>query len=506
MTDRSARRVLLTIVLVALVLRLLHLHAVSPLLLDAPAEVGMDRWLAMHVAEAVARGDWLGGWSADYDSAPGYGYALGALLRMSGGHWLVPMLIQIALGALACLLVYDLGRRLWSPTAGLLAASFLAAYAPALFYETLLVKYALLTITVAALLVCVARAGESDRARDAGLAGLALGTFVALRGNAALVGVPCLWWLIRGRTVSGAVRRVVVFLVGAALVLGPLAVRDHVAAARGRGTSLWGIHFYIATHPGADGTYAPVGGVREDVIGHVVDARSLAEEREGRRLSPQEVSWHWFRRGLATVRGDPLGYAALEFQKLRLALAGGEDGTFGDDYGDSMDASWVLRLPLVSFGSVVPLALLGLALGLRRRRAMLLVWFVGAYVASLLPFFITGRYRLPIVVPMLVLAGGALEWLAVSLRGPRGSAPLVALLFMAVTLSLLVADAHDRFTFLGILVLGVGVATLLDTHGARPSLHEVAEGTQAVETLVGHPWPGARRAGELAEPGASVSQ
>jgi 4-amino-4-deoxy-L-arabinose transferase-like glycosyltransferase len=505
MTARAVRPVMVGVVLVALTLRLLHLHAVSPLLLDAAPEVGMDRWLAMHVAEAVARGDWLGGWSADYDSAPGYGYLLGALFRLSGGHWLGPVLLQIALGALTCWLAYDLGRRLWSPTAGMLAAWLLALYAPALFYETLLVKYSLLSVTVGALLVCVARAGETGRLRYAGLAGVALGTLVALRGNAALVVLPCGWWLLRDHPVREGARRLVVFLAGAALVLGPLVLRDHVAASRGRGTSLWGIHFYIATSSRADGTYIPVAGVRDDVVGHVVDARRLAEEREGRRLSPQEVSWHWFQRGLTAIRSGPLRYASLELRKLRLSLAGGEDGSFGDDFDDSAEASWVLRLPLVSFGSVVPLALLGFGLAFRRRQAALLAWFVVVYVASLLPFFITGRYRLPIVVPMLVLAGGALDWLAERLRGPRGFAPLVAVLFMAIMLSVLAADARDRWTFVGVLALGVTAATLLAAP-AGGSLDEVAERAQAVETLVGHPWPVTRRPGELPQPGTSVSK
>src|SRR5262245_19003258 len=72
MNAREARWTLAGVVLVGLGLRLLHLHAVAHVLLDSPPEVGMDRWLAMHVAQAVARGDWLGGWSADYDSTPGY--------------------------------------------------------------------------------------------------------------------------------------------------------------------------------------------------------------------------------------------------------------------------------------------------------------------------------------------------------------------------------------------------------------------------------------------------
>ena len=102
---RSAS-VLVQIIVVAFVLRLLHLRAVLPLELGHPPEVGMDRWLSMHIATAVADGRWLGGWAAPYDSSPGYAYLLAALYRICGRQWLGPLLIQIALGALVPLLVW----------------------------------------------------------------------------------------------------------------------------------------------------------------------------------------------------------------------------------------------------------------------------------------------------------------------------------------------------------------------------------------------------------------
>lgn len=494
---RTTRRLLAGVVTLALALRLLHLHAVAPLVLDRPPEIGMDRWLAMHVAEAVARGDLLGGWSAEYDSTPGYAYVLGAVLRASGHRWLPALVLQALLGALACLLVYGIGRRLWSPAAGLIAAVLLATYAPALFYETLLVKFALVTVTVAALLYCVARATDDGGGRWGALAGVALGMLQALRGNALFVAVPCAWWLIRGRRASAALAGLVA---GATLVLLPLAVRDHVAAAHGRGTSLWGIHFYVGTQPGADGAYTPVPGVRDDVVGHVVDARARAEEAEGHPLSAAGVSWHWFRRGLHAIRADPAAYLRLEARKLYLALDGAEEGSFGDDYADAVAASWVLRrLPLVTFGSVVPLGLLGLLVALRERRALLLAWFAIAYVLSLLVFFVTARYRLPLVVPMLVLAGGALDWLARRLRDRRAIAALAGL-FLAGALCAFADGWRDRGTFVAVLVLGLGCAA------RTASLGDVAERTQPIETLGGDAWAGRLRGDELAQARARVRE
>jgi hypothetical protein len=52
-------------------------------------------------------------------------------------------------------------------------------------------------------------------------------------------------------------------------------------------------------------------------------------------------------------------------------------------------------------------------IALARRSALL--WgaaLAAAYVVTLLVFFVTGRYRLPIVPPLLLLAGAGLVWLA----------------------------------------------------------------------------------------------
>ncbi|MDE2814176.1 MAG: tetratricopeptide repeat protein, partial [Gemmatimonadota bacterium] len=64
------------------------------------------------------------------------------------------------------------------------------------------------------------------------------------------------------------------------------------------------------------------------------------------------------------------------------------------------------------FGLLGPLAAVGMVLAWRHRpQASLLLLCIGAYSASLLLFFITGRYRLPLVPLLLLFAGYALIWL-----------------------------------------------------------------------------------------------
>ena len=411
MRDAPTRLALATIVAAALALRLAHVASVAAF--EAThLEPGLDRWLQMEIARAVAGGDWLGGPLAPYESAPAYALGLGVLYRLGGGRWLVPIVLQAVLGALTPLALYATARRLGSARAGLFAAALAAAYGPAIFYEGLTVKFALMPFTVSALLCASAAAATGRRWQGAAAAaGAATALLVALRLNAIVVLPVLVAWIARARPAVAA-RALLLVGFGLVAIAAPLALRRALASAHGEAASLWGIHFYVGSRLDGDGGYTVVPGVADDVFGHVDDARALAEASRGRRLTPAEVSRYWLGRGLEEIRRDPAAYLTLEGRKLRRLLAPREEDVFGDDYAVYAARSVALRAAL-TFGAVAPLALLGLVLVAMRRAP--LGWCVAVaatYAASLLVFFVTSRYRLPVVPPLLLCAGVALAWLA----------------------------------------------------------------------------------------------
>jgi tetratricopeptide (TPR) repeat protein len=78
----------------------------------------------------------------------------------------------------------------------------------------------------------------------------------------------------------------------------------------------------------------------------------------------------------------------------------------------------LLRAPLLSFLIISPLALAGIGLVLVRRKdpARVLAAAAGLYILSLLPFFITGRYRLPLVPLLIIFAAYAVTTLVECVR------------------------------------------------------------------------------------------
>lgn len=445
-------------------LRLVHVVATRPILVDQPAPEGMDRWLTIRVAETIARGDWTGGWLAPYDSSPAYSYFAAGAYVLCGRNWFHVLVVQAALGALTPLVLYGVGLAIDGESTALVAALIAALYLPSIFYEGLVVKFALIPLAVSAALLSVV--GLRAGGRGAALAsGAALGAVVLLRPNTALAApVIAAWGVLGGATPAIVIRRTALVVVGAMAILGPMAARDALTARHGLSPGLAGIHFYIGTNPHADGEYTVIDDIRPDIVGHVVDARRIAERRMGRTLSPADVSRFWFHRGLSFIRDRPGRYVLLEVRKLWLAFEAAENGSFGDDYDGLRPVSPVLRLPAITFATVGPLGLLGLA-GCIRRRRWLLPLALGALTLSLLPFFMAGRYRLPLAPPMIVLAACGLRDIArwVGARGLWLLGVLIPALALAATA--LGAGDVEVCTLVATVGIGVYLITQLDKVG-----------------------------------------
>ena len=446
----------------------------------------------MEIAVAVARGEWLGGWAVPYDSSPGYSYVLAALYRLSGERWTGPALVQLVLGALTPIVLAAAVRRVRDDRTAVIAALLAALYLHEIFYEGLLVKFSLVPLVTSVLLYATVRLRGGGRRWPIG-SGVALAALALLRPNAMLMAPVVTWAAVRRLPVRVALSRLGLVAGGVALLMGPMAFRDHLAARRGAASALGGIHFYIGSNPKADGEYIVLPRIRPDVVGHVVDARREAERRSGRSLTPEEASRFWFREGLAFIRNDPVRYGLLELRKLWFVLEASENGSFGDEFDDLRPASPVLKLPLLMFGTVMPLAVVG-TIGCLRRRAWLLPAFALGIVASLLPFFVAGRYRLVLAPPLIALAALGLDDVG-RLAAARSRAVLAAVaLGLALLAVLFGADDVQVLTLLVTLVVGVGLVRRLPSPpGRRVSLVHVPERTQAGEHGIVDLGPGSER-------------
>ncbi|MGH9868827.1 MAG: glycosyltransferase family 39 protein [Candidatus Polarisedimenticolia bacterium] len=395
----------------ALVLRIWHLLSLRALptfegyVMD---EAYHDTW-----ARSLASGDWLG--HEAFFRAPLYPYMLGVVYRLFGTGGLAPRLIQCLLGALAVVIVHRIALRLGSRWSAALSALLAALCWPLIYFDNELLITGLEVLLAAAALLALIKADEAGGRLTGFLAaGVILGLASIARPNMLLMAVPALIWTATGPGASGARRlaRSLALVAGLTLPIAPVTVRNAIVG----GdlvliSSQGGVNFYIGNNPQSDGTTAIVPGTRPTWEGGYEDTIDIARRAEGRALRPSEVSRYWFRQGLAFWKEEPRAALSLLFRKVTLFFSGVEISN-NKDLTFFRSLSPVLRLPLPAAQVLVPLGLTGWIAALAFRPAdRRLLWLPAAcgaaYAVSIIAFFVTTRYRAP-VLPILALGTGLL--------------------------------------------------------------------------------------------------
>jgi tetratricopeptide (TPR) repeat protein len=446
----SARRLkIMAVLALALALRLAHWAAVRrlPFVADLVMDSAeYDRW-----AREIAAGDWLG--SQVFFQAPLYPYAVALLYLVCGHHADAVYLAQIAGAVAGCYALYRAGRLMAGECAALAAAVLAAVYGPFLFYDVQLLKESLAVDVTAFLLWALAAARQAPEPEPGAaspwrperrpgrwlLAGLLLGVLSLLRENALLT-VPLLLplaWPPRGQAaaamserpaalmqgqgpaqepvqapdrgggarLAGFAWRAGALLLGVALALAPVAVRNgRVGGDYLPTTFQGGVNFYIGNNPRADGTYRPIVAGKQIPSLERLEPSRIARQESGHPLSPAAVSRFWLHKALRWAAAHPGDWLRLQLAKLAMFWSWYEwpDAV---DYYFVRGLSPVFRLPLLEFGGVTLLAAAGLFFLRGRWRALApALLFLAAWMLATVVFFLFSRYRLPAVPPLLLLA------------------------------------------------------------------------------------------------------
>ena len=368
---------------------------------------GLDTDLYVELARRVAAGDLLLAPGA-YPAAPLYAYVLGGVLAVSGGSLLGARLLQILLGVAAVWLMGDAARRVYGPSAAVPAALLAALCGPLAFNEVLILQSSLDPFLTASALWALARAG-GGRSRSSWLgAGVLWAAVVLNRPNALpfAVGVPAA--LLWRHGPSGGLKPVAAYLLGLALLLAPVAMRnawatgDVVLVA-----SHGGFNFFVGNNADADGTYGTVAGVTPSSVRQAADARRVAEAALGRPLSDGEVSDYFYQEAWAWIAAAPYEAAALLLQKIRYVLSADEIALNYSFAYYRHDERSALALMPVGPWLLLPLGLVGLVACAPRGDTGYWTWaaFVPVYAISVAIFFVSDRYRLPLLVPLAASSG-----------------------------------------------------------------------------------------------------
>jgi 4-amino-4-deoxy-L-arabinose transferase-like glycosyltransferase len=386
-------------------------------------------------AEAAANGPFY--------QDPLYPYFLALIYTVFGHSYWAVYLLQLALALLLLLLVYDTARRLFDWRAGIAAAAMAALYKPFIFYESQIEKTALAIFLTALFLWLFVRATSrkpqaGGRQTDIGYllwpfaGGIALGLAALTRANT-LIFAPLLSLalVLKPQVASRRLRigAAAAGLLGVLLVIAPVSIRNSVLAREFTLTTTQaGQNLYIGNSPyNTTGQYRAPLWVRPSPEFEQQDFAAYARRAANRELSPGQVSRFYVRAALDWAKTRPGAFARLLWRKTVLYFNIYEVPDNQDIYFFSR-YSWVLRLPLLSFGVVFGLGCAAMILIARGLGRLSFVVFYFGYAASVIAFFIFSRYRIPALPALLPFAGAMLPWLADSYRArssPRAPRPAV---------------------------------------------------------------------------------
>jgi 4-amino-4-deoxy-L-arabinose transferase-like glycosyltransferase len=429
-TERLAVGAILFLGLVLRLAYLLEYRAKSvfygQLMLDAQV---YEDW-----ARRIAAGEWLGG--GVFYHAPLYPYLLALIFKAFGDRYLPIYLLQMLLGLTLLFLVYRIGRRCASSWIGLAAAGLLVLYAPLPFFETKVMSTSLGLFLSTLALAVLAEAWDKGGALPWLASGALIG-IAALANPASLLLVPCYaaGLLLRKRRLQ----EVAALAAGAILAVAPATLHN---LAQGGGfvliSSQGGITFYQGNTPTSRGLYRTVDGFTGSPLTQMAEEKAQAEKEVGHPLRASEVSSFWFAKGLGMVSSHPV--AALNLMQMKL-LRWFSSIEYSTEYSQSIEREQVatLWIPILPFGFLAVGGLAGCLLGYRAypRLMPVYLYLVGTLAPPML-FYVSSRYRLPVVPALAILTATALERIVARLRsrGLLDALPAILIILIASALTL----------------------------------------------------------------------
>ncbi len=349
-----------------------------------------------------------GGSGGIFFGLPLYPYVLAFLLKLGGGHLWVPRAFFLVLGSLNCLLIYRLGKRIFSVPVAVLASLLSALNFHFIYYDWLLMPVTLLITLGLIILLAVTELREDSRLTEFGFLGTVLG--IASLGDGKFVIFASLlftYWFFRFRRSDRLGKILLVFLTGFALILFASALRNRMT---GREWVLIGAqkgyNFYAGNNPHADGTYKNPGFLRPSHGGLDADQKAVAQQVTGRPLSPRQVSDFWMRQGLRFIRQNPMRYVQLLLKKFALFWTAHEK-TFDIDL--ILQARWRRLLDINPYRLVVAMAVIGflVCVKLHRQTVFLNLLVLSQLIFSLI-FFVSHRHRITVWPVFLLYESAAL--------------------------------------------------------------------------------------------------
>jgi len=386
-------------------------------------------------AKQIADGNILGG--GPYFRAPFYPYFLGLIYSIFGANFTLVYLFQHIIGVLAVPLVFMISRNYFPPAAAIIAALLTAVNGILIYFESQLLLDFLTVILFLVFIYFLTTAQKSGKSRFFLFAGLIAGLFAIARPNIlAVMPLVCIWIFMIVPDIKVKIKNSLLLIIGTLIFVLPVTLRNIVVgddavliASQG------GINFYIGNNERADGYTALLPG-----FGHTwqySDADYEAASNLGKKpgtIKPSEVSSYYYNKSAKYILSSPGHFIKLLIKKFylfwnRYEISNNNNIYFLTNY---IGLSFY---PLFLFAVISPLGLIGSVLCFfKGRRFWIFPILIFGYMATVIMFFITARFRLPLAPVLSIMAAYAIYeiYRAIANKRYRYSVVLLVSVLIAV--------------------------------------------------------------------------
>ncbi|MCP4650994.1 MAG: tetratricopeptide repeat protein [PVC group bacterium] len=431
---------LILIVLVSLTVRGVYLHQLqsTPLF----GFFSADSYLYNILARQIQQGNFT-----SLDSTcmnPLYPVFLAVLYYILGQTFIVVAIFQIALDLITCLMLYFIAIRVFKrKSVGLIAAFIYSCYGIAIFFTGFLLGTTLVTFLYVLLMFMVLSAYDRDSRVLWLCSGIIAGLSLLLRANL-LIFLPFLifwYWNSTGHTLKRKVVAMLLLIFGICIALLPFAIRNYKIENRISPFSVHGgLNFYIGNNPQASGTYMTLPGISGSPLEQADSSMAIARRETAKELSAVEVSQYWVSKAWSFILGKP-GHSIRLLLRKAVLFWSAEELQGNLNYYFCRKFIPILRLPLLPFVLIGPLGLLGMIFALRdkKKEPVLLIFFIIAYLVSLVLYFVTSRHRFPCIPFIIIFAAYAVDSFTALLFNKKkketGIAVILLLIFIVFSLA-----------------------------------------------------------------------
>jgi 4-amino-4-deoxy-L-arabinose transferase-like glycosyltransferase/Tfp pilus assembly protein PilF len=412
----STNIILISILLLGVIFKGIYLYSYA---LNNPyySIASMDSAVYVNWAQLINQEGWLG--TEIFYRAPFYPYVLSIIFWFVPHNLLAVYIMQLAMGICSVVLIYSIGKRIYCERAGLIASGLGLAYSPLTFFETKILPTTT-GIFLGLLSIYLLTKAEQEKKWYYWMAGAAtLGVAAICRPNYLLM-IPLLIFgilVVHSRQLREASIPILILVLVPLLIIGTVTLRNYVV---GKDFVLIsanaGVTFAQGNNPWSRGSIAVIPGFSGEVTNQRHEETQIAERVTGRKLRPSEVNTFWFKWGLTFIQKNPFEYLRLLLYKVAILFNNHE---LGSNYLLDIDKEvtpW-LKLAFLPFGFIMAWAVIGFARIFWKRPAALalIAAFMGSFLTAMI-FYANSRYRMTLMPPAIIMAGGGLDYLV---RNPR---------------------------------------------------------------------------------------